>query len=81
MWRLLSGTTMPNGFHDVATLTAELQRELASLTARLLTADAWPRGEGFRDVIRPLVGCKLRCLAAESAGTGPSVPEASSTAA
>ena len=44
MWRLLSGTTMPNGSHDVATLTAELQRELASLTARLLTADAWPRG-------------------------------------
>ena len=74
MWRLLSGTTMPDGSHDLATLTAELRRhvpelprELAALTSRLLTARDWPRGAALRDVIRPLVGCELRCLLAESA--------------
>jgi hypothetical protein len=65
----------PAGHPDAAVLTGELRRrvpevprELASLTARLLTDPTWPRGTGLRDVIRPLVGCELRCLLAESAG-------------
>lgn len=76
MWRLLTGGTEPAGHEDLAALTGELRRrvpevprELASLTTRLLTAPNFPRGEGLRDVIRPLIGCELRCLRAESAGT------------
>lgn len=88
MWRLLTGTTVPDGVSDVTTLTGELRRrvpevprELAALTTRLLTAENWPRGAGLRDVIRPLVGCELRCLLAESAGTPSEQPQRSPFAA
>jgi hypothetical protein len=54
---------------------------LAALTARLLTAKDWPRGAGLRDVIRPLVGCELRCLLAESVGTPTDRPQRSPSAA
>ena len=88
MCRLLTGTTELDDSPDVATLTSELRRrvpevprELASLTARLLTAKDWPRGAGLRDVIRPLVGCELRCLLAESAGTPTDRPQRSPSAA
>lgn len=88
MWRLLAGTTAPDSSHDPATLTGELRRhvpelprELAALTARLLTATDWPRGAGLRDVIRPLVGCELRCLRAEAAGMPTDRPQSSPSAA
>jgi hypothetical protein len=88
MWRLLAGRTEPTRHLDPAALTGELRRrvpeiprELASLTARLLTDPTWPRGMGLRDLIRPLVGCELRCLLTESAETQTGPPHAAPTVA
>lgn len=88
MWRLLAGGAEPASLPDPAALTGELRRrvpevprDLASLTAHLLTDPTWPRGTGLRDVIRPLVGCELRCLRAESAETETGQPHASPAAA
>jgi serine/threonine protein kinase len=88
LWRLLAGTTVPECDQELVTLTSELRRrvpelprDLVALTTRLLTAENWPRGVGLRDVIRPLVGCELRCLLAESAETVRGRPPGSPSAA
>ncbi len=69
VWHMLTGRPDPDCTLDSATLARELRkrapevpRDMALLTARLLTGENWSYGTGLREVIRPLVGHELQCL-------------------
>lgn len=78
LWRMLTGVPVGATESDPAALALtlrrqvpEIPRELAILTARLLTESAWPRGVGLRDVIRPIVSLELGGLDDDEIGNVP----------